>query len=177
MLEASADVTVQAQFDSKPDCFVTTSSTLPGFHLVIPDQACRFTLAQAARGVFFTYLVVVDAPLTSVTIRSQNAGNCPNWGVLGLIDPTIEGNGQLFAYHDVGFCSNDSTFVRDIPATTSLSDFVFWQGKNWGGPSDINQGFGAPFPPGDYTFHLTGRGTYQGALFTVEGTMPIHLDP
>lgn len=156
-------------------CDGAGASNLAGVCIVFPPQEDSFTLAEAAGGLLFNYVVVVTADVLGVTPESQVTCGMP--GSSGLyVGERVEGDGQSYCVCDSGLCPapNDPPIVLkagEYPASLA------WDGKNWNGPSDTNNPKGPPFPPGAYTVKLSAIGQHEGQGFEVTAELPITLTP
>jgi len=160
-------------------CPSSVTSTIRGAHLVIPEQPCRFTLAQARAGITFHWQLVVDAQTDSLTPEHRNCTQAvpPELAV----EQQISGGGQTYCFCDCGLPAPGSP----PPVTLAPHDYdnsFAWTGRNWFGPSDFGAPLGEPFPPGDYTFTVEGHGTAQAAdgstqPYAITGTFPFTLVP
>ncbi len=160
-------------------CEGTTQTTLPGVTIVFPPQPCVFTLAEAMAGVTFEYSVEIAGPVDEVTPLPNDAGNCEQPGPSGLIvSSEIDGNGEHYCLCDQGLCPAP----QDPPITLKPGSYpgsFEWTGVNWFGPSDTNNPFGPPFPPGEYLFSVRANGSVgpQAQPYEVRGDLPITLVP
>ncbi|MDP9003048.1 MAG: hypothetical protein M3O46_23400 [Myxococcota bacterium] len=140
-------------------------SSLPGVTFESPQQSSTFTVAEAARGIAFTYDVVVDSDVPNVTPDAQGTCSPPDPSGL-IVHEVISGNAQNYCVCDQGRCMQTQP-EGTVPAGTYQHSIV-WDGKNWNGPSDTGNPKGPPFPAGNYTITLDARGTVRGQSFEVQ---------
>ena len=156
-------------------CDDAGASNLAGVCIVFPPQPDSFSLAEAAAGVTFEYVVIVTADVTGVTPESQVTCGMP--GPSGLyVGERVEGDGQNYCVCDSGLCPAPN----DPPITLKTGEYpasLAWDGKNWNGPSDTNNPKGPPFPPGAYTVKLSAIGQHEGQAFEITAELPITLTP
>ncbi len=173
--DTSESPTTDATTGSPVLCEGTGESSLTGVSIEFPPQPCTFTLAEAAAGLKFDYSVEIAGELSGVT-RDSNT-TCGEPGASGLIvSYSITGGDQGYCLCDSGLCPGpDPTPVTLAPG--SFPDFADWNGTNWNGPSDTNNPYGPPFPPGDYTLRVAAIGTVDGAAYEVVCELPITLVP
>lgn len=154
-------------------CHSTQTSDLAGVTITFPDQACEFTLAQAAAGIGIGYDVVVQDDLTGVIPQGQSS--CPEAGPSGLyVFERLAGNGQSYCLCDTGLCPAPPEEPVTIAKGTTSGMFS-WDGKSWSGPSDTGNPEGPAFPPGAYTLEVSAKGTRAGVPYSVVGTFGIVL--
>lgn len=143
--------------------------------IVFVPQPVAFTLAQAAAGVAFDYVVIVTADVPDVTPQRESA--CDQPGPSGLyVGERVEGEDQNYCVCDQGKCIPP----KDSPMTLKQGKYpgsLEWDGKNWNGPSDPQNPKGPPFPPGMYTVRVKAVGQHQGQEFAVTADLPITLMP
>lgn len=139
-------------------CDKPSLSNLPGAALVFPDQPCSYTLAQLAAGIQIPYQEQIAQALAGLHPSQADAGRCDQPDDSGLIVSfKISGGDQSYCRCDTGFCAPQSFTSAAVVGTHDRQ--IAWDGRNWYGPSDTNNGEGAPFPPGTYTLELTSTGT------------------
>jgi hypothetical protein len=163
-----------------PACDSDGQSNLPGVRICFPPQQQEFTLAEAGAGVEFKYDVIVDEDIPDVQPTPGDAGSCDEADPSGLFTlGRVTGGDEAYCVCDEGLCP-----CCDFP-TITLEAGVYpgtfaWNGVNWGGPSDTDNPFGPPFPPGGYTVSITAEGVWSpgfATTFAVEGVLPITLVP
>ncbi len=168
--------------DAAPDApcdRITVSSNLPGVRFDLSGNRCRYTLAEVAAGVSFSYRTVVDAPSAGV-VQTLSATRCDPSDPSGLqVDLQVGGTGQSYCWCDCGL-GPGGTWTVDLAAGT-YSNALDWTGVNWYGPSDTGMPYGSPFPPGTYQFTARASGSAPApggsAPFVVEGTLTFDLVP
>jgi hypothetical protein len=182
---ASSGVTSSSSGSSSsggnPDCPVTSTSMLDGVHLEIDGVACTFSLSDPQATVSLPYHVVVDADVTGVTPRSQDAGQCGTPGESGLITfEKVSGNQQQYCLCDTGLCAPS----QKPPVTLKKGSYPVmftWDKHNWYGPSDTGNQEGATFPVGDYVLEVSAIGLHTvldgDEGFIVSSSMPVHIVP
>ena len=185
VLDAGVDVDA---YDARPAeqpavCVLSSESTIPGVHIEFPSQPCAFTLAQASRGVRFSYDVVIDDDVPGYSSRSSSSGVLvyPGSEVAKLqVATVIEGGTSRYCVCDQGgpppFCTlQDGGFSYEAPTDAGCGPITLekgvshvtwpslvwgpgpidWHGRSWNGPSDTGEPEGAPFPPGDYELKIS----------------------
>lgn len=160
-------------------CMTTSMTQLPGVHIEIDNSQCTFSFADPMDKIAINYQVVVDADVSGVHPRPQDAGHCDPPGPSGLITfEKVDGNQQQYCLCDVGPCPGPGTDPVTIKKGSYPGTFT-WDRHNWFGPSDTLNPEGPLFPVGDYTLTVSAIGTVdQGgsqAGFVINATMPIHL--
>lgn len=132
----------------------TCRSELPSSSVVrfdFPDQRCRFTLAEAAQGISFRYGVqVIAAEPAMVESAPPQYETCaePVAGPNIYIGERISGGDFSYCECDRGLCTRPPlTMGAD---TRRIERVIDWTGRQWAGPSDTHNPFGAPFAPGEY---------------------------
>lgn len=156
-------------------CDDAGASNLDGVCIVFPPQQDAFTLAEAAGGVEFKYVVIVTADVMDVTPQTEVTCDSPGPGGL-YVGERVEGDGQNYCVCDSGLCPPPD----DPPFTLKMGQYpgsLDWDGKNWNGPSDTNNPEGPPFPPGAYTVKIRAIGQHAGQDFEVTADLPITLTP
>lgn len=176
---ASSDDTASTADPGPPTlCAGTSSSDLPGVSIVFPPQPCRFTLAEAAAGLHFIFEVTIDAPVDAVTSLHNDQGSCDQPGPSGLITFGQVSDGFYhYCLCDVGLCGGEVESVTLAPG--SFPDTFTWYGFVWGGPHDVFEPEGPPFPPGDYTVTVSSHGELgpDAQPFELLASLPITLVP
>lgn len=166
---------------SNPDCVEQPMSTFLSASIRFVAPRCRFTLAEAAAGITFSYELVVDDFVPAILAGPGDEGSCGRPDASGLILlRTVSGAGQSWCRCDVGRCMPYQPVFATIPVGRYPGSFT-WHGRNWTGPSDFNNPEGAPFPPGTYEVMVSASGQVRslGNLwpFTIQDALTITLVP
>ena len=153
-------------------CRGTSTSTLSGVTARLLPTRCSYTQREALAGIDVDYDVSVEAPIGGVVPTPLDAGGCGQPSASGLIPfSDASGGGQRYCVCDVGLCPPPSkTPVELTPGC--YPGRVHWEGVNWDGPSDTNNGKGAAFPPGDYVVSLR----HAGYIAADAGLQPFEVD-
>jgi len=161
-----------------PPCQVTATSTLPGARMDFPTSRCRFTVAEAQRGIAIPYVLTLEQELSGVTPIPQDAGGCGTPGPSGLIVfEKLSGGGQSYCICDEGECG-EAVAEGVLRAGRFVGDFI-WDGTNWFGASDYEAEKGPAFPPGTYTLEVSAEANLrtEADRVRVAGTLDITLTP
>ncbi len=146
-----------------------------------PRKENAFTLAEVARGVKFSYRIVVRETIPGMIPRAQDTGGGSPADPSRLLPfPEVSGNGQRYCLQDVGL----GPPAPQTPKTIKKGNYTYtfaWDGRNWLGPSDFNAPKGKPFPPGTYSFHVTLAGQRRmGTMlkaYRIQGSVKVVVKP
>jgi hypothetical protein len=166
----------EEDFAPQPGCQYESDGSLPSLTIDLSGNKCKFTLAEAAGGIKFSYRIKVAKKLEKVASIPLDAGKCDEVAACGLrMFEKIYGGDNHFCWCDAGLCGKVAEPL-DIAGGTYSDSFV-WNGRNWNGPSDTGTPPGEPFPPGTYTLVLRAEGTFGVAQgeFAETATMKIEL--
>lgn len=137
-------------------CSRSSQSSLPGVSIEILGQ-CRFTLAEARRGLEIPYQIVIT---DDVPAEAHQEGGCDQPGPGGLIlTARLAG-----AHHSYCDCDRGGCPPTVPPPLVDLRPGIYrsvftWDGLEWNGPSDTDPPpRRRPFPAGAYTLTLSGVG-------------------
>lgn len=136
---------------------------------------CVFSLAEAAAGISIPYAVVVEQEVTDVIPNQQVSCDTPGAHNLYLFEK-ISGGNESYCVCDTGLCPEPPATPVVVGAGTYPAVFD-WDGKNWFGPSDTGNPKGPPFPPGEYTLHVSTKGEHAGQPFESSSDLKIELTP
>ena len=152
--------------------------------LIILDQPCAFTQAEALAGIDIGYQVVTTEPVNGVVPEPLDSSGCGVPGESGLIvfeelSSTTNGN-ENYCFCDLGSCTPEPPAPLTLPVGTFESNFS-WDGRSFNGPGDANLTPGEPFPPGLYVLSLRAAGQQEidGArtTFEVGASMTLRILP
>jgi hypothetical protein len=131
---------------------VTDVNDLSGLVTVeFAEQQYEFSLSEAANGVEFEYTVSIAEDIPGMIPRPQDMGKAAGPGLTGMYPfVKIYGAGNSYSLADVGLAAPREREPTVIAAGVYPLSFG-WKGRNWDGPSDWGQPYGAPFPPGTYS--------------------------
>ena len=177
-LGACAKPPTRGPADHGTSCAGVGMSTLPGACIRFLDPAPTFSLAKAAAGVEIAYEVIVEADISGVVPRAQDAGDCDIPGASGLtVFERLEGGDLHYCACDSGLCAPfEDDSPRTIPAGRSTQRFT-WNGTSWDGASDTDNPYGPPMPPGTYVLEVSAVGSVDGALFEIRNSIEVTLTP
>lgn len=131
-------------------------------------KACTLTVAEAAKGVQFDYIINVKKELANVAAKPQDIGAASAPGPSGLFPfEAISGGGHSYSLSDIGLGPPDQPKARTI-RKGRYPFSLKWDGRNWSGPSDFDNPKGKPFPPGVYKVSVK----IIGDVISAEGKQP-----
>ncbi len=156
-------------------------SDLPGAKIELKLKTCRFSLAQAAKGLSFDYVIKIAKGAVAVVPGRLDAGVCQQPGASGLIiNERIAGKKPGKVYHNLhgGLCEG----IKLLPRTLTLGNHqgaMKWKGRSWFGPSDTNTKPGPFFGAGTYLLSIWAEGVHsvdgRQAKYRIESTVEITL--
>jgi hypothetical protein len=156
-------------------CTPTSYSDLEGVRLELLDPPCTVTRAQAAAGLTFSWVLVVDSSPGEVVLDPFWA-RCQSPGASALVvQPVLSGTEGRYCECDVGNCIPAER--RGVPQAGRYPGSLVWDGSTWEGPSDFSNPKGPPFSPGPLVFRVESRGTHGGRPFRVSAEVPVTLAP
>src|SRR5436305_1036567 len=77
---SSTGSTTSSTSTGMPSCISTSTTDLPGVLIQIDASQCTFSFADPVNTISIAYQVVVDADITGVIPRPQDAGQCDQPG-------------------------------------------------------------------------------------------------
>ena len=153
-------------------CPTQASSTLAGVSIRLGGP-CEVSLADAVAGIDLPYTVVVTLPV-AVFVNTPDGGHCISDGPGGLpVGAQVGDDRHVWDPNgDNGLCAPQNRDVRTLAAGTHRASLHF-EARDWFGRSDTNNPKGAVWPPGTYTFRVSGSGTVDGRPFVVQASRTI----
>lgn len=136
----------------------------PSFTKRLPSSKCVYQVGES--GNFDVAYEVGAAPPSTLHVPASAPCGCGS-----NISYFAGADAILYCICDEGCCAPQPSYeVTPVPSTTTTWSFD-WPGRQWMGPSDTNEPYGPPFPPGDYFATVTY--TYDEGSITVK--LPIHV--
>lgn len=148
--DASADASAAADAATHPCSVDATDPSLPGVSVHVEADRCNFKSGQAAQ---FRYRVTLTQSIPYTAPASQGCGSCSPYSAdaSARISYTIGNSSGSVRYCicDTGCCAPNASAAFTL-APKTVNGTIDWPGRQWQGPSDTANPYGAAFPPGSY---------------------------